>query len=305
MLNTEHFRQLLYYFVKLPLFSRRLRIGSFSGMEEIGGVCPDAPKRALYHDAIVSACRRYPFLEGHSPESLYEMYYFVSTVRESDVFLYPFLSRKSVARFNEFHNMETLHDAYKKGPVLVLYAHTGSYYEVMAATGALGYRIYPVAYNIDPSALERPFRWLLKLNMKLSERHFSGGNYLYTGTPVFLQSLKRIISASESSLVYAAIDLSQHFITEKRLKVNFLDGVTTFPHKFVDLYSKSGLPILTAFPYIEVIDGRVKRVVDFQRVPDSLSTPDIVQYYAYKLDEFTRKKPEQLLNLINLGDFFV
>jgi len=69
----------------------------------------------------------------------------------------------------------------------------------------------------------------------------------------------------------------------------------------VEIFVHRGLPILTAFPSVDVEGGRLKRTVLYQSMPDSLSTPEILRIYASRLEDFIRAKPEQLLTLIGLG----
>lgn len=301
----QYLNQTLYYFIKLPFFSLKLSKRYFQTIEDAYKICPKGPKTEFYYAAIIKASDLYPFLRGQEPQRLSALYNLVSAVREADVYLYPFLNKRNVTSFNVFSGLDILKEYYDNGPVLVLYAHTGSFYQVIAATAVLGYKVYPIAYGMDISTMEKPFRWLFNLNMKLSERHFSGGHYLYANTPTFVQSLRKILSTSEKSVIYAAIDLPQSFITGKRLKINFLGREAAFPYKIIEVFTKRRLPILIAFPFIDVMDNKLKRIVTYEKVPDILSTSETMQLYASRLEDFAHKKPEQLINLINLEGFFV
>lgn len=304
MLGNRFIKESFYYFARLPLFSFRLFKGKFQTIEDALEMCPVRPKSEAYYNAILKACATYPFLKEGNPEKLSALYNLISAVREADVYTFPFLNKKTLASFNEFHNLDALSAACEKGPVLILYAHTGSYYQTIAATGMLGYKIYPIAYGVDLSDMERPFNWFLSLNMRLSERHFSGGHYLYTNTPSFAASLKKILSEKEKSVLCAAIDLPQSFITQKRSQVDFLGGMAAFPDRLIYTFARLKLPILTAFPWINIAENRVKRFISYEKVPDSLSSQEILQLYAYKLGEFIKNKPEQIITLVNLEGFF-
>jgi hypothetical protein len=305
MTSSEFIRQTLHYFVKLPLFSLQLRGVCFSKIEDISARCPAGPKTAYYRSAVLRACIDHPFLKGHNPEKLFALYNAISAIREADCFIYPFLSRKTLASFNEFENLEILAESHEKGPVLILYAHTGSYYEAIASSGVLGYKVYPIAYSVDLSTMEIPFRWLFQLNMSLSERHFSGGRYLYTNTPSFVHSLKKIIAEKEKAILYSAIDLPPSFISIERREVPFLEGKTALPHKLIETFLRRLLPVVIAFSSIRIIEGKVKRVLRFEKIPDRLQVEEILLYYVSRLEDFLRRDPEQFLNLINIGDFYV
>lgn len=305
MAPSEFIRQTLHYFVKLPLFSLRIHGGRFAGLEDISSLCPPGPKTAHYRRAVLQACNDHAFLKGRDPEKLFALYNAVSAIREADSFIYPFLSGKTLASFNDFENLDILTESQEKGPVLILYAHTGSYYEAIASSGVLGYKVYPIAYSIDLSTMEIPFRWLFRLNMSLSARHFSGGHYLYTNTPSFVRSLKRIIAEKERAILYSAIDLPPSFVSLERREVPFLEGKTALPHKLLEMFLRRLLPVVIAFSSIRVIEGRLKRTLRFERIPAGLGGGEILGYYASRLEDFLRREPEQFLNLINIGDFYV
>ncbi|MEJ2684281.1 MAG: hypothetical protein P8Z71_07795 [Candidatus Sulfobium sp.] len=305
MISPEFIRQTIYYFVKLPLFSLQLRRNQFSALEDISSICPSGPKTEYYHNAIVQACGTHSFLGGRDPERLFGLYNAISAIREADTFIYPFLTNKNLRSFNEFRNIEILSLSYEKGPVLILYAHTGSYYQASAASGVLGYKVYPIAYGTDLTTMEKPFRWLFQLNMSLSERHFSGGSYLYTNTPSFTRSLKKIVAERERAIIYSAIDLPLSFMDRERREVPFLEGKTALPHKLVKMFLRRLLPVVIAFSSVRIIEGKVKRVLHFEKIPDSLQVEEILRYYASRLEDFLRRDPEQFLNLINIGDFYV
>ncbi len=296
--------ELIYYFLKLPLFLRRISDMSFSGLADIVTCCPVGPKVRSYREAIGRACGRYDFLSGHDARTLADLYTVVSAVREADCFLYPFLSDRTVHRFNAFSGLEEMSECYERGPALVLYAHTGSYYEVIAATSELGYRVHPIAFSIDPLTMDRPLRWLLGLNMKLSERHFAGGRYLYANTPDFPKHLRKILAARERTVLYAAIDLPRSFITDRRMEADFLGGRAFFPSRLIEVFHGRKLPILTAFPLVDVAGGTVKRSVRYEKMPDGLHPDGMLQVYASRFDAFIRAAPEQLLTLIHLEGFF-
>jgi hypothetical protein len=207
--------------------------------------------------------------------------------------------------FNEFRNLPVLEEAYNQGPVLLLYAHTGSYYQTIAASAVLGYRVYPLAFSDDATPMKRPFRWLFALNMRLSERLFSGGHYLYSDLPGFALSLKRILAHSEKALLYAAIDLPPSLRQLKRCEVPFLDGKTALPCSVVDLFLKRRLPIILGHSSVEVAGGKLKRVLHFEGIHECPTTRDVLAHYAVRLGEFIVKHPEQALNLVNLETFYV
>jgi hypothetical protein len=305
MTSSEFIRQTLYYFLKLPLFSLQLHRGRFSSLEDISSRCPTGPKTEYYRSAVMRACHEHNFLKGHDPEKLFALYNAISAIREADCFIYPFLSRKTLASFNEFDNLDILHECHEKGPVLILYAHTGSYYEAVASSGVLGFKVYPIAYSIDPSTMEIPFRWLFMLNMTMSARHFSGGHYLYTNAPSFVRSLKKIIARKEKAILYSAIDLPPSFISLERREVPFLEGKTALPHKLIDTFLRRFLPVVIAFSSVQIIQGKVKRVLRFERIPDQVRGEEILGYYVSRLEDLLRSNPEQFLNLINIGDFYV
>lgn len=305
MIPSEFFKQLFHYFVRLPLFSLRLCRNRFSALENISKICPDGPKAASYYDAILRVCNTHLFLKGQSPERLFTLYNLISTIREADSFIYPFLTKKTLTCFNGFHNLEILSESYEKGPVLILYAHTGSYYQTTASTGILGYKVYPIAYGIDLSTMDKPFRWLFRLNMTLSARHFSGGHYLYSNTPSLSLFLKKIISKKEKAILYSAIDLPPSFINLKRLKVPFLGGKTALPYKLIDVFIHHRFPVIIAFSSIQIIEDRLKRMLRFEAIPEDLTSIEILHFYASHLETFIGKNPEQFLNLINLEDFYV
>ncbi|MBA4372466.1 MAG: hypothetical protein C0402_06345 [Thermodesulfovibrio sp.] len=304
MAASEYWRQLVYYFLKLPLFSLRASTGSFQKLEDVAKICPDGPKTVMYFKEVRKACETYPFLKGQDAGKLATAYNLICAFRESDTYIYPFLGRKTVRYFNAFDGLEALSANYDKGPVLVLYSHTGSFYEVITATAELGYRVRPIAHGVDPATIETPFRWIFNMNMGLSERHFKGGKYLYTNTPEFARRLRKSISSSEKVIIYAALDLPRSFITEKRMEVGFLNRRAAFPNRIVEMFMQRGLPIMTASPYIDIRDGKLKRLVEYRDMPSLLSAEDILQVYALRLEEFITARPEQLLTLISLGGFF-
>jgi hypothetical protein len=296
--------QAFYYFVKLPLFTRRISGSSFQRIDDIARICPDGPKVSGYSSLIRQACRSYSFLSDQDPEKLSDRYRAVSTIREGDVYLYPFINKGNVLSFNEFSGLEILDDRCCRGPVLVLYAHTGSYYEIPAATSLLGYKVFPIAFGTAGVKMEWPFKWFLGLNMKLSERLFRGGRYLYTGSSSFAGQMKQVLAEKERSLLYAALDLPGSFITERRIEVDFLGRRTALPSRIVSLFMKRNLPVVTAFPSVEMLGGRVRRTVSYEPMPEGLSTPEVLQVYAERLEKFIKSSPEQLLTLINMEGFF-
>lgn len=305
MTSPEFIRQTIYYFLKLPLFSLKLRRNHFSALEDISSICPSGPKAEFYHKAIVQTCGIHSFLGGCDPERLFDLYKAISAIREADTFIYPFLTSKNLRTFNEFRNIEILSLSYEKGPVLILYAHTGSYYETSAASGVLGYKVYPIAYDIDLTTMEKPFRWLFQLNMNLSARHFSGGSYLYANTPSFARSLRKIIGGKERAVLFSAIDIPLSFISLKRCEVPFLEGRTALPYKLVDIFVRHRLPVIIAFSSIRITAGRLRRVLDFEPIPDVSTYQGVLRYYMSRFEEYLRRDPEQFLNLINIGDFYV
>lgn len=304
MTQRQAFSQAFYYFVKLPLFARRISGAFLQRLEDIADICPDGPKALEYFPLIKQACRSYSFLSNQDPEKLSEHYRAVSTIREADVYLYPFIHKGNVLSFNEFSGLDILNDCCGRGPVLVLYAHTGSYYEVIAATSLMGFEVFPIAHGTDDAKMERPFKWFLNLNMKLSERLFWGGHYLYTSRASFAGQMKRVLTGKGKSLLYAAIDLPGSFITEKRIEVDFLGGKSSLPSQILSLFAKRNLPVVTAFPAVEVREGRVRRTVSYERMPEGLTTHDALQVYAERLEQFIRRSPEQLLTLIHMEGFF-
>jgi hypothetical protein len=233
-----------YYFVKLPAFLLSLSRRRFSSFDDVLRICPQGPHMRSHHDAVRKACETFGFLKGRDPERLAALYSMISAIREADAFVYPFLTRRTVAAGNSFVNLDLLAEAYERGPVLLLYAHTGSYYQTIAATGVRGYKVYPFADWIDPSALGSPFGRLYRLNMKLSERCFSGGHYLYLNTPSFLSALKRIMKGTGKAVIFAAIDLPRTSTTEKRLAVDFLGGRIALPYRVIESFTRHGFPVL-------------------------------------------------------------
>lgn len=300
---TNEWVKLFYYFIRLPIFRLLLPVKNLNDLHTTSGILqrPDAER---HFQSIKKACSEYPFLSGRDPERLFYLYNLVSLIRESDVYSYLFMTERKVKLSNVFHNLDLLRKAYDKGPVLVLYAHTGSYYYSVVATAITGYRVYPIAYNIKPENMERPFRWFYSLNMKLSEKYFNGGYYLYTGTPYFFSSLKRIISSKEKALIYAAIDLPRSFITDKRAEVMFLGKRAAFPDQIVKIFVNRRLPIFISTPSVEIIEGKIKRITTYEPVAPHLSHQEVIDLYAKRLEDFVNRKPEQIITLINLDAFF-
>jgi len=72
----------------------------------------------------------------------------------------------------------------------------------------------------------------------------------------------------------------------------------------IEVFHGRRLPILTAFPLVDVVVGTVKRTVRYEKMPDNLHPDGILQVYASRFDAFIRAAPEQLLTLINLEGFF-
>ncbi len=293
-----------HYFVGLPVFAARLALSQFRSIDEILRICPGGPRASMYQEAVAKACATHSFLRGREAGNLFELYNLVSTVREADVFLYPFLNGRTVHRFNTFHNIELVRELYEKGPVLMLYAHTGSIYQTGAAMGALGFTVHPIAFIPDLSDIEPPFRWVYKLNLKWSERHHSGGHYLYARTRAFSSDLRKILTTSGKTLIFSLLDLPRTFLTEKRQSVDFLDGKSAFPSRLVEMFRSRGLPIVLCLASVEFGNGSLKRVVRFTRIPEDLTSSEVLQFYASRLDEFIRHHPEQLLMLINLEGYF-
>jgi hypothetical protein len=238
------------------------------------------------------------------PAKLFRLYNFISVVRESDIYAFPFMTKKNILKSHIFYNLDLLQKAYNKAPTLILYAHTGSYYYTIAATATLGYRVYPIAYNVNPSEMEKPFYWLYSLNMKLSEKCFNGGQYIYVGKSTYSKLLKRILKNKENALIYAAIDLPLSFITDKRTDVIFLGYKTALPNQIVNIFVKLKLPIFIALPVVEFVEQRIKRIVTYEPVPPDLTSEEIIGRYAHALEELIMKKPEQIITLINLEAFY-
>ncbi len=301
----ETLNKTAYYYTKLPFFSLQIYHYEFYSLEDVAKICPVGPKVEYYQNAIANTCKTYSFLHKYDPKQLSALYNLIATMREADAFIYPFLNKKTVHAWNAFDNLSVLSQAYAEGPVLLLFAHSGSYYQVMAATGVLGYRVYPFAYWVDPSKIERPGGWLYLMNMKLSERCFSGGHYLYLETPELLSSLKKIIKGHEKAIICSSIDLPPSFKPQERVEVDFLDGRSSFPSKIVKMFTKLHFPIVIAFPSVQIIERKVKRIMHFERVPAGLPAAEVIQLYASQLDGFVRQSPEQFLNLINLDQFHI
>lgn len=295
----------LHYFLKLPFFSLQLYKKEFDSLEDLLKICPEGPRTNYISNAIANVCKTNTFLHKHDPKQLAALYNLIATIREADVFSYPFLNRDTIHAWNVFDNLEALSQAYDEGPVLILYAHSGSYYQTMAATGSLGFKVYPFTYWVDPSTIERPAGWLYLMNIKLSERCFSGGHYLYAETPGLLASLKKIIEGHEKAIIYSAIDLPLSAKPQERAETAFLDGRSTFPSKTVRMFTKLNFPIVIALSSVRVINRKVKRLLHFERIPAGLSATAVLQLYALRLDSFIRENPEQFLNLINLESLYL
>lgn len=297
-------KEFLHYFVRLPVFSARVSLSTFRSIDDIVRICPEGPRSPVYREAVEKACADHGFLRGQEPGNLFELYNLISTVREADVFLYPFLNGRTVHKFNTFHNIGLVRELYERGPVLILYAHTGSIYQTGAAMGALGFTVHPIAFVPDLSGTERPFRWLYNLNLKWSERLHSGGHYLYARTPAFSRDLRKILTTSRKTLIFSLPDLPRAFVTEKRQVVDFLGGRSAFPSRLIEMFRSRGLPIVLCLASVEFCEGSLKRVVRYAEVPENLTASGILQFYASKLDDFIRRHPEQLLMLINLEGYF-
>lgn len=303
--SREGIRQAAHYFTKLPFFSLQLYIKEFDSLEAVTKICPVGPKTESYSNALTNICKTHAFLHNYYPEQLSALYNTIATIREADVFTYPFLNRNTLSAWNAFDNLDILSQAYEEGPVLILYAHSGSYYQTMAATGVLGYKIYPFTYWVDPSEIKRPSGWLYLMNIKLSERCFSGGHYLYTESHGLVTSLKKIIEGHEKAIIYSAIDLPISSKPQERVEVAFLDGRSAFQCKTIKMFTKLNFPIVIAFSSVRIIKRKVKRFLHFERIPACLSTAEVLQLYSLRLSDFIRKNPEQLLNLINIDDLYL
>ncbi len=305
MSRGEFSSEFLHYFVKLPFFALNISARKFTSLSDISRICPSGPGTAALAEAVARARRRHTFLQHHDLHGLTASYKAVNAVRYADVFIYPLLSRRTLPWFNEFRNLHLLAEAYENGPVLLLYAHTGSYYQTIAASAVLGYRVYPLAFEDDVAPMKKPFRWLFLLNMRLSERLFSGGRYLYSDTPGFAFSLKQIVSHEHRGVLYAAIDLPPSLRQLKRCEVPFLDGRTALPYSIVDFFLRRRLPIIIGHSSVAIIGERLKRVLHFEVIPECLTARDVLAHYAARLGEFIVRHPEQALNLINLETFYV
>ncbi|PTN12107.1 hypothetical protein [Nitrosomonas aestuarii] len=228
----------------------------------------------------------------------------IRAIRNSDAYACLSMNKKNLDKNFSISGFEHLHNALGLNrPIILLTAHTGSFYTIAIALGQLGIHIDPVARTVDNSQYN-----------PLPQQYFEHSNYFLTQTKmqgryVFTNNANKIdrhiISACKNNGILLVLpDIPRKFIPTSRFPVQLLGKKASLPTRIIDLGIKYNALFLTVWSTIELRpDYSFKRHL---RIDPGISTADkktILQNYADRLSSIVRREPWQWMGTAIINQY--
>lgn len=228
----------------------------------------------------------------------------IRVIRNSDAYACLGINRKNLHKNFNISGIEHVHHALGKNrPIILLTAHTGSFYTISIALAQLGIHTDPIARTVDNSQHNPlPQQYFERSNYYLTQTKIPG-RYIYTNNSNKID--RHIITAcKENRILLVSPDIPRKFIPSNRCYVKFLGRNSSLPMRIIDLGIKYNAFFLTLWSTIETKpDFSFKRHLQIDPAITAFNRESILQNYADRLSNIIYQEPWQWMGTVIINQY--